>query len=56
MNDTTREKQQQVAESAATDPLQQVGTHPLGTVTGALGGAAAGAVAGRPKAPDTASA
>jgi phage tail tape-measure protein len=46
MNDKAREKQAEVAESAATDPVQQVGTHPLGTVTGALGGAAAGAVMG----------
>jgi phage tail tape-measure protein len=46
MEDDPRIKQQQVAEAAAADPLQQAGTHPLGTVTGALGGAVAGAVMG----------
>jgi phage tail tape-measure protein len=53
MNETTpakenqaREVQARAADRAESDPVQQVGTHPLGTAAGAVGGAIAGAVAG----------
>jgi phage tail tape-measure protein len=46
MSDEDRLKQAAAASRAASDPLQQAGTHPLGTAAGAVGGAVAGAVAG----------
>ena len=46
MTNEVREEQAQAAARTASDPVQQAGTHPLGTAAGAVGGAVAGAVAG----------
>jgi phage tail tape-measure protein len=53
MNETTPAKEKQardvqarVADRADSNPVEQAGTHPLGTAAGAVGGAVAGAVAG----------
>jgi hypothetical protein len=46
MDDRTHDRETATAEQAPRDPLQQVGTHPFGTVAGALIGAGAGAIVG----------
>ncbi|MFL6697076.1 MAG: hypothetical protein ACJ8GJ_07895 [Vitreoscilla sp.] len=46
MSDEDRLKQAAAASRAASDPVQQAGTHPLGTAMGAVGGAVAGAITG----------
>ena len=46
MSNEVRQQQAQAAARAASDPVQQAGTHPLGTAAGAVGGAVAGAVVG----------
>jgi len=46
MSDKDRLEQAAAASRAASDPVKQAGTHPLGTAAGAVGGAVAGAVAG----------
>src|SRR5678810_1015283 len=55
MNETTpvkekqaREVQARAADRAESDPVQQPGTHTLGTVVGAAGGAVTGALASQP--------